>query len=155
MQLSPSHCLPGVPCFRLTRCPNAGTTALHLASEAGFPAVVEVLLARGADANAVDSDGKTAARLASQLGHGGVVEAFRRAQTKATVPGLPKTDLGDVIADAVRRWSCGNAYGSAWYCVVALLVCVRHCLCACEGLCVYARVCLCEAMCGCKAASTL
>ena len=44
-------------------------TPLHLAALCGFPDILDMLLQRGADINAYDSDGYTALHLAASLGH--------------------------------------------------------------------------------------
>ena len=61
-----------------------GITPLHLAAESGSLEVVELLIARGADADAKDSEGQTALDLGASHGHPEVVEFLRSGTGNAT-----------------------------------------------------------------------
>lgn len=54
--------------------PRAGWTALHYCAVYGFAELVEPLIERGADIDALDDDGKTALRVAVESAHQGVAD---------------------------------------------------------------------------------
>jgi ankyrin repeat protein len=64
---------------------DAGRTALLLAVAAGRASAVEILLAHGADPNAVDADGHTPLELAHAAGQDLVVAMLQRAGARAPV----------------------------------------------------------------------
>jgi ankyrin repeat protein len=62
---------------------ESGRTALHIASAAGDPDIVALLIERGADATLVDYQGHTPASLAELAGHMDIVE-FLQAASQST-----------------------------------------------------------------------
>ena len=54
-----------------------GATALHRAAEAGYPEMVELLVELGADVNALDANGRSAATRAELAEHPGIVHRLR------------------------------------------------------------------------------
>ncbi len=77
-----------------------GSTLLHRAAFSGKKAVAELLLAEGADANAIRKDGKTPMHLAAEEGNGAIVEMLMGNKAAA----YPKDNNGDTPLNlAVRR----------------------------------------------------
>src|SRR5690606_27288104 len=58
-QLEPAHVLHTFKADPNVRTRDEGASALHLAMEAGNPAMVNLMMAHGADPWAVDKDGRT------------------------------------------------------------------------------------------------
>jgi ankyrin repeat protein len=55
-----------------------GTTPLHLAAYWDHKDVVELLIAKGANVNQLDSTGETAAERAAEAGHDEIVQVLRQ-----------------------------------------------------------------------------
>ena len=64
-----------VPCLSTSGMSHiSGQNTLHLAAQKGHRGIVELLLSRSSDINAVDTDGQTALHLATSNGHVAVAE---------------------------------------------------------------------------------
>ena len=77
-----------------TRQNEAGETPLHFAADSGHTDVVDLLLARGADASLVEDNGQTALQYAAALGYDSVVAVLRAAAagTQAAAAGAPQSE---------------------------------------------------------------
>jgi ankyrin repeat protein len=62
---------------------SAGWTPLAIAAASNRPEVVQLLLDKGVDIEAKNADGKTAAMLAAENGHTGIVELLKKAPAAA------------------------------------------------------------------------
>jgi hypothetical protein len=87
---------------------SRGTMPLHLACEAGFAAVVELLLAAGADADAaMETDGTTPILYATENGHADVVKMLLAAGAKANLARDAPTPTPNALA-CCRRCHCAT-----------------------------------------------
>ena len=68
---------------------TCGRTGLHLAAYYGYAEIVRWLLANGANAAALDADGKTPAAVAQETGHSEVASLLQGAPLGAAGAGVP------------------------------------------------------------------
>ena len=78
--------------------------ALHIAAEEGHNAVVRELLAKGANIEAVDHDGRTALQIAAEEGHGAVVREL---------PGQLRAGLVGSSSELMPQQRCRESF-LAW-----------------------------------------